>query len=204
MSVSDICLGNRPSIWRSLKKLSGKVALRIFRVSLEIWIKAACVGFVVGFVPGVVALLFMSLALGVSDSATSPILVVVVRYISGPIAFVASFAYAARFFIVPTVIVLEHVGAAESLRRSLALGRGLYLRNFLLYVTILVPKFLFVIVQIITSATSPLIYRNPGYQLTVLILETIYAPVILITTIILYYDMRARKEGYDLARWPRT
>jgi hypothetical protein len=201
VSVSDICLGNKPSILRSLRKVSGKIALRVFRFSLVLWIKTVLIGALVGaLIGGLAALatgLFRELGQDVSDSPTSPTLGLS-TFIS-IMAFVASLAYAAKFLIVPTVIVLEHLRVAESVKRSLALSRGLYLRNFLLYGMISVPRFLIFIAQRITAETYPFIFKSIAYQITLLTLEAIYTPVLMIITIILYYDMRARKEGYDLA-----
>lgn len=100
-----------------------------------------------------------------------------------------------------TIVVLERVGGSASLRRSKELGKGYYLRNLgvvllCLAVSFLGSLFLGMIVGAISQfAGLPLTAGN----IVATALSLLLTPISLIATVLMYYDMRARKEAYDNA-----
>lgn len=177
--VSDICVGNRPNIVRSLRKVFGTIFGKLVLTNLFIFlIEAATV-----FVP-----------------------IIIVWYLwpkqgctLGPLLLIPASALVVVFLVwwmfVPTVVVLERTFGWTALKRSKALGKGFYLRNcgvvLLLYLpTIIFGWFVYFCYQ-----------SQENYLLKILgvAFEGVLAPLPLVATVLLYYELRARSEGYDLA-----
>lgn len=126
----------------------------------------------------------------------------VVGFVGGMLLVVPGLIFAAWFMFAPVVVVLEKAGAIRALKRSKDLGEGFYLRNFsLLFVGILV---LFMFILLCGAALGILLVvlkmesagRSAGALLGVL-LGGLFYPYIYTMMILMYYDMRARKESYD-------
>lgn len=102
----------------------------------------------------------------------------------------------ARFFAYRAAIMIEHVGAVASLRRSTALAKGegkrVILTFLLLYV---VYGAVFALLYAIAYVTSG---RLVVAQMAAGVVAVLIYPIIPIVTTLLYYDVRMRKEGYDL------
>ncbi|HMH49128.1 MAG TPA: hypothetical protein VK548_02770 [Candidatus Acidoferrum sp.] len=110
--------------------------------------------------------------------------------------------FATWYMLALCVVVLERTSPRASLRRSKLLGKGFYLRN--LGVLVLMSVITFVsaaIVGAVVSAVGGAI--GLPLRLIVLIGGVIGAACAVpgsIAPILLYYDMRCRKEGYDTRR----
>jgi hypothetical protein len=104
---------------------------------------------------------------------------------------------------VSQVIVLENRGVGDALQRSWDLVRGAWWRVFGAYLLLLL---LGVIVDLSTSLVSLAIgltgaswaVQNIVVQFVTLLLTVVYRPVTLAGMTLLYFDLRVRKEGYDL------
>jgi len=160
-AVSDICLGNKPSIKRSYAAL-----FRVFWAYLAtylLYVAATLIGLVLLVVPGIIVLLLLLFCLQVA--------------------------------------VLERRGPIESCKRSIRLGKGYYWRN--LGVALLAILLAFVVVFAIGMALGLIAVvadSDPEgfvFSLAVGLLGALAAPLLQIPAILLYYDMRARKEHYD-------
>jgi hypothetical protein len=156
VSVSDICLGNKPSVARSYRKVFGDVAGRLVSVSLLQMVLIG-VGLVCLIVPGVIAALWLIFC--------------------------------------PSIVVLEGMGSVDSLKRSSGLAKGYNWRNLgvllllsvMFAVAILIPAVLFVFI-------------DPGGflpRLSLVAIQVLFWPVMQIAVVLLYYDLRVRKEAYD-------
>jgi len=101
----------------------------------------------------------------------------------------------------PTIVVLESVGGWASLKRSKELGKGFYLRNFgVLLLCIAVSFSGSFFLGMIWGAISVLAgLPLMAAQVVATALSLLLTPVSLIATVLMYYDMRARKEAYDNA-----
>lgn len=107
-------------------------------------------------------------------------------------------------FILP-VAVLEQAGGRAGLRRSRALGKGCYLRNIgiVLLVALLPTLIIWLLAYAIASMVAPAIgsetpFVMQGVEEILQIL--VLSPLLSIPGILLYYDMRARKDGYGAAQ----
>jgi hypothetical protein len=97
------------------------------------------------------------------------------------------------------VVVLEALGGMAALKRSRELGRGFYLRNFGIgIVTFLipaVPTFIFLLALAYGFELLGKEYHAWGDVLSSLV-QAAFIPADLAALVLIYYDMRARKEGY--------
>lgn len=166
VAVSDICLGNRPSIRRAYAGIG-----RVFWSYLGTYL-LALLAFVVGLVLLVVPGLFAAVALMFSLQ----------------------------------VCILERRRPLAACKRSAALGKGYYLRNFgiFLLATLVVVVGIFVIsvgvLLFLALALDVPVGAEPPHPIEVLVGDLISmaaTPLMLIPPILLYYDLRARKEQFD-------
>lgn len=107
-------------------------------------------------------------------------------------------------FALPAV-VLENFRGRAALRRSRELGRGFCWRNFgigllgsiIAGIMVLVISFFVGILDHLTLGNShPLLEAILGQTISI----ALFAPLSSIPLVLLYYDMRARKEGYGAAQ----
>lgn len=110
---------------------------------------------------------------------------------------VPGLVFSAWLLLAPTVAVVEGSGVDASFRRSRALGRGFYARNFALaFAAFWLPAILLNILLAAFSAEDGL-QSNIAYNAFTALL----APLEVILTVLIYFDMRVRKEGLDAARF---
>ncbi len=98
------------------------------------------------------------------------------------------------------IVVIEGVWGFKALRRSIQLGRNYYLRNLgvmlLLYVIVTLAFIVMFYLSVRFYGIHPWIAVT-DLGLRDLILCAL-APILIIRTVILYYDMRVRNEAYDI------
>ena len=116
----------------------------------------------------------------------------------GILVFFVGYLYvAARYFSVSTVIVLENRGAGEALGRSSALSKDR--KKHILSTLALVG-----IIYLVLSLGVGLLAGLAGNRVVQLLFTTLFTivayPVIGLTEMLLYYDVRIRAEGFDLER----
>lgn len=106
--------------------------------------------------------------------------------------------FMALFFGVPIIAVLEHRGFADTFRRSTRLADGHVLAILGSYgLAWLVVSLLAVIAEVIAGG-GLLPQRPVAANLVGNLFAIIYYPVLAAVATLLYYDLRIRKEGYDL------
>jgi hypothetical protein len=131
----------------------------------------------------------------------------------GLIAVLPLLGLAARWSVTAQVIVLEGLGPLAAFHRSSILMHGQYRRVmlylaglFLLGVTLsTAPSF---VSQLLGEAVSPSYAPDSSMRVPYLVLEfgvpalidLVFVPVTFIARTVLYYELRVRTEGYDLAR----
>lgn len=134
--------------------------------------------------------------LAVTAAAGSAILTVVIgTLVIFGVMFVAMLVYVSLYATSPA-IVLENVGAVESIGRSWRLSEGLRWKAFgaiVLAWLLIVAPLLAMMMIFATIFENPVIAQTAANVLSVLIY-----PVLGITFTLLYYDARIRKEGFDL------
>jgi hypothetical protein len=114
---------------------------------------------------------------------------------------------ACRLIICVPAALLEDLGARESLERSFALTKGKAGRAFGIYVIYLTMVYaillLFSVPSIYLMATAA---KDPGMlrismllgQVGSFVAQTVVGPFFLIATSVFYFDLRVRKEAFDL------
>jgi len=161
IAVSDLVLGNKPSVARSYGKILGNMFGRLFVASL-LQTLFIFIGLILLVIPGIIALLWL--------------------------------------LFTPSVVVLEGLGGMNALKRSKALGKGFNWRNFGVFILLLI--ICAVIGGIIGGLFGGFFPASLGtfpHRLLLIIIQLLSAPITLIAIVLLYYDLRVRKEAYDAA-----
>jgi len=103
-------------------------------------------------------------------------------------------------FCLPAAVV-ERRGPIEAFKRSIELGKGYYWRNFgVLLLAVLVAMVAMVVVVLVMVFFSVLFNAGPeSFALNFFtgFLTALAVPLFQVPAILLYYDMRARKEHFD-------
>jgi hypothetical protein len=157
VSVSELCLGNRPKLARSLKYIFGHRLGKLLGASL-LQMGALIIGFILFVIPGFVVIVW--------------------------------------FAFTSVVVVLEDLSPVKALKRSKALGAGYHLRTAgaLVLFTIVVGLGSGLMNVLAMEAEDPFLFSVGSMAVQVLA-----TPVLLTWLILIYYDLRVRKEGYDTA-----
>jgi hypothetical protein len=110
------------------------------------------------------------------------------------------YAIVALLFCLP-VCIIERRSPIDACRRSMALGKGHYLRNL---GVLLLVGLVGVLGMMIIGGLSGMIMAAAGFRpmsvtflIIVGVLTATMSPLLQIPAILLYYDMRARKENFD-------
>ncbi len=112
-----------------------------------------------------------------------------------------------RLYVCIAAALIEHKNPAESLSRSMALTKGFAGRAFVIILLYFVIAIGFGLViglplglAIAASAQNPVMLRAWASLQAILstALETLISPVLLIAGAIYYYDLRVRKEAFDI------
>jgi hypothetical protein len=122
----------------------------------------------------------------------------VILYVIGFLCFIVGFFYvASRFFATSPVIVLEQRGVFAAFGRSSKLTDGRMWHVFgtllLIYAIYLFGSFAISAVAIATSSFVVLTLASTLYTIVAF-------PIVALATMVLYYDLRIRAEGFDLER----
>jgi hypothetical protein len=103
--------------------------------------------------------------------------------------------------------VIEEKGPRESLSRSFSLTKGFAGRSFMIYVVYFVIAFVLGLLLdapfsflLLSSTGNPAMFRiwSSMTQVTGAVSTALVMPIILIATSIFYYDLRVRKEAFDI------
>jgi hypothetical protein len=145
-------------------------------------------------------LLVVALAVALGAAVMVPVLGPVLAGLAVAAAFVAGCVWLllmlSRYFTITPVLMLEDVGAVAALGRSSALSAGS--RGRIVGIAVLVIA-ISVVVVMVSAAVSVALPGNP--QLTSVVANLFYVPLYPLFTCVmtvLYYDLRIRKEGYDI------
>jgi hypothetical protein len=102
-----------------------------------------------------------------------------------------------RTFAIIPVVVLEERSAGESFRRSWDLAKG---EVWKVFVTLLLAWLIFFVLYLLLAMIAGMLAsRNErASSLIVAILLALVYPITGVVTTLLYYDIRVRREGFDL------
>ena len=199
-AVSDVYLGRTATIaasYRSIRGRIGRLFWLMFLVSLRVF--------------GVVVLLTVGLALLmptlIGRGPLAGVAAALIMLVLFPVVFGLSIWLMLRYSVCIPSMVLEDLRAGQAIRRSAQLMQGNYLRCFLLlmltvvitYVSLTIFQGPFYIAMILTA-------QHGQIAIWLLSLSSVFgalggalsAPLIMIGLVLLYYDIRVRKEAFDL------
>jgi tetratricopeptide (TPR) repeat protein len=178
--ISMICLGKRASLRLSISWINQHLVQRVFSTYL-----------IVG------GLLFAGLyAVQLLWAISNRITVSLLLLLAGVLSILTFYAFT---MFLPCVVTLERQAGMAAIRRSRDLGRRFYLRNVCISLLATAPAwliyFVLVLVQTFSFNFIPEDIRRAGLLENTIM--TLIAPIGIITTMLLYYEMRVRKEDYD-------
>jgi hypothetical protein len=150
--------------------------------------------FVAVLLAGIVAGVLAVVGKGVA-TANPSLLAGVVAVVGMVVGLALILPVIARYFAVPSVTVLESLGPVTSMRRSRTLASGRY--RHVLGVIVLVWLIYFIPVTGINLIVSSM-SRHWLAQVVSSVLAVLVYPVVAVVYVTLYYDLRIRKEGYDI------
>jgi len=201
VTVSELYLGRKVSIANAYRMVRG----RIFGlIGLIILLFLIFIVFAVGVFLGVALLGGL---LTVALNFISPILSVVVLFL----LILGGFVFAAwlmmRYAVSIPVFLLEQEGAIDSMTRSGDLTRGHRGRilgaSIVMYIIVFVIQTLFVLpfslmtMVYVTKGVLPL-WIQIAQSVAAAVGGTLAGPLFMITIALIYYDVRIRKEAFDL------
>lgn len=181
IAVSNVCVGNRTDLGQAYKSLGVARALKVLWTSL---VAGMSIGLLMVIVFGAFAL---------STNAYTRVIAVVLAI---AVIFLSVMFYAGFLIVVP-IVVLEDCAGFPALRRCWTLSRGLRVRNlgviFLLFAIFLAFN---IVIQFIMAPFADRISDRLVLVIT-FGLQFLVTPMILVLSVLLYYDSRVRLEGYD-------
>jgi hypothetical protein len=203
-AVANVYLGRSASIAASYRRIRGRIG-RLLWLMFLVGVRVFGVFISVGVLFAV--LIPLVLARGPARGATVGIAVALTMLVLFPTAFVLTIWLMIRYSVSIPSMVLEDVSAGQGIRRSVLLMQGNYLRCFLLllltmiiaYVTMMIFQGPFYVALLLAA-------RHGQVAIWLLSLNSVFgalgqalsAPLIMIGLVLLYYDIRVRKEAFDL------
>lgn len=157
--VSDICLGNKPSLRRYFKRAFGTILWKLLGTNL-LQMLIVMIGLIMLIVPGMIFTIW--------------------------------------FVFAPSIVILEEQWAMNALKRSKSLGKGYYLRNFGILLVLFI--IIFIIGALLGGTIGAVILATIGegaFSIFVDLIQTIFAPLGVCAVVLIYYDLRVRKEAYN-------
>jgi hypothetical protein len=158
VSVSDICLGNAPSLVRSYKRIFA-VILKLLATNI-LQLAIILIGLILVFVPSIIAMLWL--------------------------------------LFTPSVVILEGLWGFAALKRSKQLARGYNWRNLgVVLLLMIIGVVIFGILHWLYGLLFPATMERFAYRFFSAVTQSLSPPLTLTAIVLLYYDLRARKEAYD-------
>lgn len=201
VSVSEIYLGHAVSIRGAYGKIQGKI---FGLIGLIVLLALIAFVFIFGIFVGVA--LIGGIA-SVALSLISPILSVIVIVLLVVAGFVLVAWLLMRYAVSIPVFLLERTGVIDSMTRSGTLTQGhrgrilgativMYIISFVVQSLFVMP---FTILAFLSAAKGLLpLWIQVGQSVTAALAGTVAGPIFMITLALIYYDMRIRKEAFDL------
>jgi hypothetical protein len=187
ISVLDIALGEQEWVVRLL------LAVPLLFIELLIWSATTLVsvGAVLGHVPDVGTAYRCALRSPLGTLLKSTLLMAAMIIGGTFLLIIPGLIMLAQTVLVPAIVVVERRATWDSLRRSRALGAGFYVRNLLIVIVLYLPSILGAIFA------SSLDESSAVFDVALALLSTVLQTLSMLATVLVYIDMRTRKEGLD-------
>ena len=192
-AVSQAYLGHITSVSDSYRFI-GRRFWRAIKTQLLASITVMLPFMVIAFLA---AILFPLIARSGSGSASIVATIILIPLIA--IAIFFTIRMAVRFIVVLPVFIVEGIGGSAALKRSYGLVAGFGLKAFVISV---IAQLIISILQSIVVMPVRFISTGPiGIAIGAVldgVTSSVLVPIIAIVYILIYYDLRIRKEGFDL------
>lgn len=151
-------------------------------------------GFIIFTIAGTIVTFLVGLVFQ-TDNAAAFAIVFTIILMSGLMAWTL---YAlARYFAIPGIVILENLAARAALSRARVLSKGEIRRICKIYaLTVLLIGIATVVVSV--AVMIPFGMASLAANVITSLFNTLSYPFFSVVTTLLYYDVRVRKEGYDL------
>lgn len=204
-AVSEVYLGQPASIRGSYKKVRHKLG-KIVGVTLNIFLRILGVA-IVGAIVFALVVALLGLAIRGIGSTAAPVVVGVVAGLSYLALLVLFMVWVLRYALSIQALLLEDMGISASIRRSVQLTAGrkwqilvaIVVMVMMTYVGVIIFQVPFFVLIGIAGTAGPV----PAWlaftsAISGAIGGALTGPLLMITLVLLYYDARIRKEGFDL------
>lgn len=201
-AVGDVYLGRTATIAASYRRIRGRVGRLLWLVFL-VFLRIFGIFVALSFAFGVLMVPLMMLGRGVAAGVIGGLATVLLVFAAMALAIWLMLRYSIA---IPS-LVLEDVPAHQAIRRSVQLMKGNYLRCFLLlfltviiaYVSLIIFQGPFYVAILMTARHGqPAVWLLSLSSISGAIGQALSAPLIMIGLVLLYYDIRVRKEAFDL------
>ena len=191
LMISDICMGDPPNLKRAFKHLSLRLLGKLLITNLLFYFVFA-VFLLLLFVLSSIAILVLSL-LPLPDWS------VLIHFIVGAGMVMALMT---SLLFVPAIVILENRWGLQAMLRSIRLGMHYHIRNFIIVclmsvVVTIVPLLVFFAINVLWHDTGSVFSGAMVGGVLYYLVGFLVQPLNLIYIVLLYYDLRVRKEGYD-------
>jgi hypothetical protein len=202
LAVSEIHLTQSTSVRSAYRKMKGKV-WRLVDLIFSILLRAGACFLVVLVAMGVLG--GMAGQAGTGPGMILGVLGVLAAFV---LSLVAAVLVILRYGVAIPALVLERISAREALKRSVKLTKGFLGRVFLIglmmtivswvVASIFQGPFLVAIFVLAMKHTQPPLWLNTLSAVAGGVGGALSGPLLMIPLALLYYDLRVRKEGFDL------
>jgi hypothetical protein len=187
IGILNVALGEQPVA------ISLVLAIPVIVAELVIWSATTLVsvGAALGHVPDVATAYRCALRSPLFTLFASMMLVFALVIGGSLLLVVPGLVALAMTLLVPVIVVVERRTVWDTLRRSRALGSGFYVRNLFIVIILLVPM------VVGAYLVSSLEVKNPAIEVALTLLSTVLQTLSILATVLVYIDMRGRKEQLD-------
>lgn len=202
LAAADAYLGEPVAAGRALSR-SARRAAPLIGATLLAWAVAIVVMLVAGVVVGIVV---GGISVFTGRNLTVAGTLVIILAVAGFGGVAAAMLYTlARYFAVPEAVLLEGRDAIGALSRSLRLSHGAArVVLAVLVVTWIVTFIVALPLSLLANALVHAVHARIAAQLVGQVIVAFVYPVVPVGSVVLYFDMRIRKEGYDLELMARA
>jgi hypothetical protein len=201
-ALSEIHLGRTTTIRDSYRAVRRRVG-RLIKVTFAILLRT------LGIFTLVTTVLVIMLAVAFSKSAaSSAIFAGVLTFLAVILAGILAIIFLVRYSVAVPALVLENLSARQALKRSVALTTGFLWRLLVVGVLMLLIRIVVVLLCQMPFTIAAMVMTLKGGHPSVWVAipnllvggacGAATAPLFMISFALAYYDLRVRKEGFDL------
>ena len=201
-AIGDVYLERTATIAASYRRIRGRVG-RLLWLMVLVGLRIVGIFVVLSMGFGLLMVPMVAMGRGVATGVLAGLGMVMLVFAGMAVMFWLMLRYS---IFIPS-LVLEDVPASQAIRRSVQLMKGNYLRCFLLlfltviiaYVSLIIFQGPFYVAILMTARHGqPAVWLLSLSSISGAIGQALSAPLIMIGLVLLYYDIRVRKEAFDL------